>query len=225
MNLNKNEECIVEDNSQKTKWKIRKCDSDQQIYVPSVCLSIPPPDEEILDLIQQLKIKIESLPKQVLSYRLQFKKDRLFSLMNKIKICDFDEYEEKRKSADTNKNFDLILSSVKYEIEQLIKQSNEFNANSYQNQQSIEFSKTDVKLLIDSYDSCCKKLNEFSCKSAEKTQCQKFEKKFQSDLECLQLKLKYLIEKLAKLQQFEFKNLDFFKASIDKILTQYQVCT
>ncbi|RNA44594.1 dystonin isoform X35, partial [Brachionus plicatilis] len=170
INLNKNEECTVEDNSQKIKWKIRKAGSDQSIFVPSVCLAIPPPDEESLDLIQQLKIRIESLDKQILSYRLQFKKDRLFNVMNKIKICDFDEYEERKKSADANTNFDLILNSVKYEIEELVNQSTELNGKNGKNQHFIEFSNSDAKLLIDSYDACSKKLNEFNEKSAEKNQ-------------------------------------------------------
>lgn len=222
--MNKNEECTVEDNSQKIKWKIRKAGSDQSIFVPSVCLAIPPPDEESLDLIQQLKIRIESLDKQILSYRLQFKKDRLFNVMNKIKICDFDEYEERKKSADANTNFDLILNSVKYEIEELINQSTELNGKNGKNQHFIEFSNSDAKLLIDSYDACSKKLNEFNEKSAEKNQCQKFEKKFNSDLECLDLKLKYLAEKLTKIQQFELKNSNSSKI-IDKIICHYQVRT
>lgn len=187
--------------------------------MPSVCLSIPPPDEQSLDLVQQFKIKIESLQKQIINYRLQFKKDRLINIMNKIKLCDFDEYEERKKSTDTATNFDFMLSNVKDEIEQLIKQSNQ----SFENQHLFDFSKSDAKLLIDTYDTCCKKLNGFGEKSAEKTECQKFEQKFQSDLQCLELKLKYLFEKFSKNFHLKIKNSNSSKI-MDQVLSQYRVC-
>lgn len=217
--MNKNEECLVEDNSQKIKWKIRKAGYDQSVFVPSVCLAIPKPDEECIETIQQLKIRIESLKKQIISYRFQFKKDRLINIMNKIKLCDFDEYEERKESTDTTTNFDIMLSNVKNEIEELIKLSNQ----NCENQHFLEFSKSDAKLLIDTYDTCCKKLNGFSEQSAEKTECQKFDQKFRSDLECLELKLKYLYEKFSKNFQFKLKISNNSKI-IDQVLSQYQVC-
>ncbi|CAF0712702.1 unnamed protein product [Brachionus calyciflorus] len=219
-NIRQNEECIIEDNTQKTKWKVLKPGTNQSSFVPSVCFLLPPPDEESQDLIQQLKIRIENLTNQVLNYKIKFKKDRLFNLMNQIKFCEFDDYEERRKLRDSDKNFDLMLNSIKFEIEEMIN-SVDLKTGTDRNHHTSE-TNTDVQLLIESYDKCCQKLNDFNEKSIEKNECQKFEKQFGSDLQCLELRLKYLYEKFEQIEKLEIKSVnrsDF----IDKVIAQYQV--
>ncbi|KAM9494125.1 microtubule-actin cross-linking factor 1 isoform 10-T10 [Clarias gariepinus] len=46
--VNKGEECVLEDNSQRTKWKIIS-PTGNEAMVPSVCFTVPPPNQEAID--------------------------------------------------------------------------------------------------------------------------------------------------------------------------------
>lgn len=52
LNIHKDEECIIDDNTQRIKWKVRTHDG-QTGLVPSVCFQLPPLDEDSVDLAQQ----------------------------------------------------------------------------------------------------------------------------------------------------------------------------
>nr|XP_033809538.1 microtubule-actin cross-linking factor 1 isoform X13 [Geotrypetes seraphini] len=59
----KNDECVLEDNSQRTKWKVIS-PSGNEAMIPSVCFIIPPPDKEAIDManrVEQLYQKVMSL--------------------------------------------------------------------------------------------------------------------------------------------------------------------
>lgn len=45
----KNDECVLEDNSQRTKWKVIS-PTGNEAMVPSVCFLIPPPNKEAIDM-------------------------------------------------------------------------------------------------------------------------------------------------------------------------------
>uniref|UniRef100_A0A8B9KP53 Microtubule actin crosslinking factor 1 n=1 Tax=Astyanax mexicanus TaxID=7994 RepID=A0A8B9KP53_ASTMX len=47
--VNKGEECVLEDNSQRTKWKIIS-PTGNEAMVPSVCFTVPPPNQEAIDI-------------------------------------------------------------------------------------------------------------------------------------------------------------------------------
>ncbi|XP_016105079.1 microtubule-actin cross-linking factor 1-like [Sinocyclocheilus grahami] len=46
--ISKGEECVLEDNSQRTKWKVIS-PTGNEAMVPSVCFTIPPPNQEAID--------------------------------------------------------------------------------------------------------------------------------------------------------------------------------
>ncbi|XP_060798785.1 microtubule-actin cross-linking factor 1 isoform X10 [Neoarius graeffei] len=46
--ISKGEECVLEDNSQRTKWKIIS-PTGNEAMVPSVCFTVPPPNQEAID--------------------------------------------------------------------------------------------------------------------------------------------------------------------------------
>ncbi|KAF7691262.1 hypothetical protein HF521_011559 [Silurus meridionalis] len=46
--VSKGEECVLEDNSQRTKWKIIS-PTGNEAMVPSVCFTVPPPNQEAID--------------------------------------------------------------------------------------------------------------------------------------------------------------------------------
>uniref|UniRef100_A0A8D0DPW2 MACF1 factor n=1 Tax=Salvator merianae TaxID=96440 RepID=A0A8D0DPW2_SALMN len=58
----KNDECVLEDNSQRTKWKVIS-PTGNEAMVPSVCFLIPPPNKEAIDMA----IRVEQLYQKVMS--------------------------------------------------------------------------------------------------------------------------------------------------------------
>ncbi|CAH2222201.1 microtubule-actin cross-linking factor 1 isoform X20 [Pelobates cultripes] len=61
--INRNEECVLEDHSQRTKWKVISTTGNEAM-VPSVCFLIPSPNKEAIDLasrVEQLYQKVMSL--------------------------------------------------------------------------------------------------------------------------------------------------------------------
>ncbi len=46
--ISRGEECVLEDNSQRTKWKVIS-PTGNEAMVPSVCFTIPPPNQEAID--------------------------------------------------------------------------------------------------------------------------------------------------------------------------------
>jgi hypothetical protein len=81
----------------------------------------------------------------------------------------------------------------------------------------------DMKNLIENYEKCCKKLNELSQKSKIKDEQNKCEKEIKSDLECLELKLKYLNDKCSLLGKLEKTSQMTTSAFLDKLINEYQV--
>ena len=83
----------------------------------------------------------------------------------------------------------------------------------------------DMKMLIETYEKCSRKLNELNEKSQIKDEQNKFERQFNSDIECLELKLKYLNEKFSQMTKTE-RNNSQTKISdyIESLIAQYEVC-
>ncbi|XP_044142353.1 LOW QUALITY PROTEIN: microtubule-actin cross-linking factor 1-like [Bufo gargarizans] len=63
MTICTNEECVLEDNSHRTKWKVISTTGNEAM-VPSVCFLIPPPNKEAIDMavrVEQLYQKVMAL--------------------------------------------------------------------------------------------------------------------------------------------------------------------
>ncbi|RVE66770.1 hypothetical protein OJAV_G00110690 [Oryzias javanicus] len=61
--INQGEECVLEDNSQRTKWKVIS-PTGNEAMVPSVCFTVPPPNQEAIDTAsraEQMYQKVMSL--------------------------------------------------------------------------------------------------------------------------------------------------------------------
>uniref|UniRef100_A0A8C2BJ21 Microtubule actin crosslinking factor 1 n=1 Tax=Cyprinus carpio TaxID=7962 RepID=A0A8C2BJ21_CYPCA len=52
--ISKGEECVLEDNSQRTKWKVISSTGNEAM-VPSVCFTIPPPNQEAIDTASRME--------------------------------------------------------------------------------------------------------------------------------------------------------------------------
>ncbi|KAL0166146.1 hypothetical protein M9458_037990, partial [Cirrhinus mrigala] len=55
--ISKGEECVLEDNSQRTKWKVIS-PTGNEAMVPSVCFTIPPPNQEAIDTASRYSTQI-----------------------------------------------------------------------------------------------------------------------------------------------------------------------
>ncbi|KAJ8000014.1 hypothetical protein DPEC_G00200410 [Dallia pectoralis] len=61
--ISRGEECVLEDNSQRTKWKVIS-PSGNEAMVPSVCFTVPPPNQEAMEMgsrMEQLYQNVMSL--------------------------------------------------------------------------------------------------------------------------------------------------------------------
>ncbi|NXK54180.1 MACF1 factor, partial [Chauna torquata] len=61
--ISRNDECVLEDNSQRTKWKVIS-PTGNEAMVPSVCFLIPPPNKEAIEManrVEQLYQKVMAL--------------------------------------------------------------------------------------------------------------------------------------------------------------------
>ncbi|XP_056154000.1 microtubule-actin cross-linking factor 1 [Lampris incognitus] len=52
--ISRGEECVLEDNSQRTKWKVIS-PSGNEAMVPSVCFSVPPPNQEAIEIASRME--------------------------------------------------------------------------------------------------------------------------------------------------------------------------
>ncbi|XP_036411412.1 microtubule-actin cross-linking factor 1 [Megalops cyprinoides] len=52
--ISRGEECVLEDNSQRTKWKVIS-PSGNEAMVPSVCFTVPPPNQGALDIASRME--------------------------------------------------------------------------------------------------------------------------------------------------------------------------
>ncbi|XP_058853270.1 microtubule-actin cross-linking factor 1-like isoform X4 [Acipenser ruthenus] len=58
--ISKNDECVLEDNSQRTKWKVIS-PTGNEAMVPSVCFSIPPPNQEGTDTVTRIEQQYQNV--------------------------------------------------------------------------------------------------------------------------------------------------------------------
>ncbi|KPP70600.1 microtubule-actin cross-linking factor 1-like, partial [Scleropages formosus] len=52
--ISKGEECVLEDNSQRTKWKVISPNGNEAM-VPSVCFTVPPPNKEAMEMASRME--------------------------------------------------------------------------------------------------------------------------------------------------------------------------
>jgi hypothetical protein len=169
-----------------------------------------------------------------------------------LSICLF-KYEQRKNSNNKDIDLDVLLKGIKTEIDSLLKEpvyqsssSSDSGSNLVivNNQPSLttttatggssriattttmydNYFNNDMKILIETYEKCSKKVNELSEKSILKDEYTKLEKEFNSDLECLEMKLKYLNEKLTQLKSVEKKPVHKTNTEyVDKLINQHQV--
>ena len=141
---------------------------------------------------------------------------------------------------------ECILNNIKADIDNLLQ---DVQCKSPKNQSASPTTASaasfneDVRILIEGYEKCCKKLNElneksqikgkFNCNCSSqsitnlnfcfKDEQNKLERELNSDIECLELKLKYLNEKFTQIVKTEKTGQMKISDYVDKLILQYQV--
>ncbi|XP_041359572.1 microtubule-actin cross-linking factor 1, isoforms 1/2/3/5-like isoform X3 [Gigantopelta aegis] len=82
VSFQKGEECMLLDNSQHARWKVRTAVGLEAV-IPSVCFIIPPPDPEAIEKANRLKLQIEHLQN---SWKTQYRRLRLNMVLATIRL-------------------------------------------------------------------------------------------------------------------------------------------
>ena len=85
------ESCSLKENSNKIKWVLATA-SGKSVELPGVCFTIPPPDQEALDLAQDLKRKYEDLIKLWTLKNHKLRCNLIMATINIVKDWDYDTY-------------------------------------------------------------------------------------------------------------------------------------
>ena len=84
MSITKDEECVLLDNSQKVKWRVRNS-RGQEGQVPAVCFLVPPPDREAIAYAESLQQRLSGLKTLWSQRQRQLKKLMIFATISVIK--------------------------------------------------------------------------------------------------------------------------------------------
>uniref|UniRef100_A0A8C3FQD0 Microtubule actin crosslinking factor 1 n=1 Tax=Chrysemys picta bellii TaxID=8478 RepID=A0A8C3FQD0_CHRPI len=137
----KNDECVLEDNSQRTKWKVIS-PTGNEAMVPSVCFLIPPPNKEAIDIanrVEQLYQKVMALwhqlhvnTKSLISWN-YLRKDIALSSVLAIKIIVVGGCQQAMKSLQAHcedflqdsRDSELFSGADRLRLEEEVKSSKE----------------------------------------------------------------------------------------------------
>uniref|UniRef100_A0A2C9K839 Calponin-homology (CH) domain-containing protein n=1 Tax=Biomphalaria glabrata TaxID=6526 RepID=A0A2C9K839_BIOGL len=112
--LQRGEECFLMSNSQRTKWKIKTM-TGLEADVPSVCLLIPPPNQEAIDIASRLKLQHERLATQ---WKTQQRKVRMAAIFAAVKLVK--SWDIKRFLAMDPAQREAVWRALKEDGEKLI---------------------------------------------------------------------------------------------------------
>ncbi|CAG5131558.1 unnamed protein product, partial [Candidula unifasciata] len=91
VSLQRGEECFLVSNSQRTKWKVKTM-TGLEVDVPSVCLLIPPPNQEAIDMANRLKLHHERLASQWKTQQRKVRMAAIFAAIRQIKSWDLKKF-------------------------------------------------------------------------------------------------------------------------------------
>jgi hypothetical protein len=112
--------------------------------------------------IFRAKKRCEALYREAYGCQRQFKKERLLGLMNMIKFCELDEFDQRKESTNKEINLELLLKEIKTGVDALVADSTLPSVAKL----GLSTSKNnDTKLVLESYERCCSKLDELNKKS------------------------------------------------------------
>lgn len=114
--INEGEECLIEDNTNRLKWKVLIINRGLRVEIPSVCFILAAPEQELIDQIDTLKIKYERINDSLNYHFIKIKTDKLIDLMN---------IENQPQTISSTSNIQQMLQNFKEEIDYLNNRLNE----------------------------------------------------------------------------------------------------
>jgi hypothetical protein len=163
----RDEECLIEDNTLRVKWKVSTRSDPQTMHTaPSVIFMIPLVDEESFDSAADLRAQCENLICQAQSCQIQYRKDRLLSQMNRIKFYEIECFEDEARRYNDIIEFEGLIIQIKLDIDGIVsdlaEKVNRAEESGVGASPHASVFGSDVSLLLESYDVCCAKLDELS---------------------------------------------------------------
>lgn len=83
MSIEKNERCILYDNSARVKWRVKNSQGVES-QVPGACFSLQPPDKEAIEAVEKLRRQYERSVALWQRKQLRLRQNMIFAT---IKVC------------------------------------------------------------------------------------------------------------------------------------------
>ncbi|KAK2164152.1 hypothetical protein LSH36_68g10066 [Paralvinella palmiformis] len=92
MSISRGEECVLLDNSMKTKWQVRNS-TGQEGIVPAVCFVIPPPNQEAVQFAEELQQKLKRLRLMWREKQKALKRQMILATIRMVKGWDLAKFQ------------------------------------------------------------------------------------------------------------------------------------
>ncbi|GLD59413.1 microtubule-actin cross-linking factor 1 [Lates japonicus] len=177
--ISRGEECVLEDNSQRTKWKVIS-PTGNEAMVPSVCFTVPPPNQEAIDTAsrtEQLYQKVMSLwhqlhvnMKSVVSWHYLLKDIRTVSGWNldtvrcqspseRQQVLDHLESQLADFLSDSKESF-LFTQPERRDLEKEVQQAQQYCQDLLRNMESVEKDESVSRSYLSELQNITLRLNE-----------------------------------------------------------------
>uniref|UniRef100_A0A3Q2WWT3 Microtubule actin crosslinking factor 1 n=1 Tax=Haplochromis burtoni TaxID=8153 RepID=A0A3Q2WWT3_HAPBU len=241
--ISRGEECVLQDNSQRTKWKVIS-PTGNEAMVPSVCFTVPPPNQEAIDTAsraEQLYQKVMSLwhqlhvnMKSVVSWHYLLKDIKTVSGWNLDTVrsspCHVLNHLESQMAdfLSDSKESSLFTPAERRELEKDVQQAQQHCQDLLLNMETGEWFQKTIKNILfmqklrSELDSLRSSLGDVSHR------CVKFfeEKPTSSSVPVLRSELNHAVEKMDKLHNLsavyleKLKTVDVLIRSLDEAESQ-----
>lgn len=91
MEINKDERCVLLDNSQRVRWRVTNS-SGLEGLVPGVCFLIPPPDKEALDAAERIRKQYDRVVTLWQRKQLKMRQNMIFATIKVVKSWDLTQF-------------------------------------------------------------------------------------------------------------------------------------
>ena len=90
MSVAKGDKCLLLDNSQKLKWRVRSA-AGQEGMVPAVCFRIPPPDDEARAAVTRLRTELAEFKRRWSDRQRTLRYNMIFATIKVVRSWDLQQ--------------------------------------------------------------------------------------------------------------------------------------
>ena len=111
MSVAKGDKCLLLDNSQKLKWRVRSA-AGQEGMVPAVCFRIPPPDDEARAAVTRLRTELAEFKRRWSDRQRTLRYNMIFATIKVVRSWDLQQVNVRRAVPTVQQNFFLEKSRI-----------------------------------------------------------------------------------------------------------------